>query len=92
MKTKYCILFLILSIITFIGYLVLITFFNDDVSGIIHVFMLLLSCIFLLPYSIYSIQPEQKPTPVDWRIFYSVIFFIVVFVICLIVAGISVLK
>lgn len=87
MKIKYHILFLILSIITIISYLVLIKFINQNISGIIHVFLLLLSCVFLLPYSIHRIRSMQNPTPVDWRILYTNIFFIIIFLACFVIVG-----
>ena len=85
MKNKFRTFFLLLAIFTFLTDFVLMYFFMDCIPGILFVVLLLLSCLFLLPNSIYCIQADQNPTPTDWRIFYSIIIVSALFLICIII-------
>ncbi len=62
-------------------------FFENQIPSFVFLLLLFSCCLFMLPYLLYSIKPEQEPSAVTWRIFFSIMIgcfiFFIGFVICL---------
>ena len=73
MKNKYHVHFLFLGIFTILLNVILIYFFKEVTHPLVFLILNFLSCLFLLPNAIHSIQDEQEPSPTDWRIFFGIL-------------------
>ena len=59
-------------------------FFENQIPSFVFLLLLFSCCLFMLPYLLYSIKPEQEPSAVTWRIFFSIMIgsFLLVFWLC----------